>query len=374
MITNGRDAVAAIKLLLERDLKQEELRVRADMAEKVQSELDAIGLGDRAVDVFQLYRDADMEAMRRRVEFRKIDTGAAHERSSGIEAVFAGKMRRWGALDSETILSFQKAHEADYTKFRNKLFQARIRTTHVKAVLRPFNPRYMDSWAEARINGLDFEKEQRNVEALLAQPIENEIHLTSWAEEVYRLFQRVAVLKNVIEQQYEMRPDKNKPLGAIGARSERTYSQQWSRWFNENSSRLMSENFEPQASSGDYQRNSYEYSPQGARAPLSYSSSYQAQDAPVVATEPSDAVIVRAQAVDDASLAAESSFSSRARAIEEVEKWFAYLGAVWGDSRRIVGLEIEFQSGATTYKNKLPQSSLDGAASYVKVAISAFGS
>jgi hypothetical protein len=232
----------------------------------------------------------------------------------------------------------------------------------------------MDSWAEARINGLDFEKEQRNVEALLAQPIENEIHLTSWAEEVYRLFQRVAVLKNVIEQQYEMRPDKNKPLGAIGARSERTYSQQWSRWFNENSSRLMSENFEPQASSGDYQRNSYEYSPQGARAPLSYSSSYQAQDAPVVATEPSDAVIVRAQAVDDASLAAESSFSSRARAIEEVEKWFAYLGAVWGDSRRIVGLEIEFQSGATTYKNKLPQSSLDGAASYVKVAISAFGS
>ena len=374
MISNGLDAVAAIKILLDRDAKQEEVRARMELAKLAEPDLIAMGIVERAPDLFQLFRDSEMESMRRRIDAKREATNADGQMLFSESTVFAGKMRRWGNFSSEALRDFEEKHRHNYTKCRNELFQSRIKTTHVKAVLRPFSARYLDSWADARMNGLDFGAIQVRVEKLLSQPIENELRLRTWSEEVYELFKEVAVLKNTDEPRLDPSGDRNRPLGAIGERSERTYSQQWSRWFKDNSSRLMQDTFESGPIPSNNPEFAYGYFQQSAPgAPSGYSANRPVSQANSMTTE-NDPIIIRVESVDSPLLSSESAFASRQKAIDEVVEWCNFLSSIWGGPNQTVVVELELKTAGNVMKVKLPATPLSTAGAQVKGALNSYKS
>ena len=372
MISNGHDAVAGIKLLLDRDAREEETRVRLVLAEYVAPDLAALGLAERAPDVFQLFRDTEAEVVKRQLDSKRGDGASRATDVASVAVIFAGKMRRWGSVSSDAMRAFEVAHRPHYIECRNELFQARIKTTHVKAVLRPFNARYLDAWAAENFNNLNFDEIQVRVNNLLEQRIENEMHLQKWADNVYSLFKDVAVVKDATTAVETIARDRKRPLGAIGERSERTYSQQWARWFKENRTRLMRETFEAPPVSLGSSTLGYGFSQQAAPVALgSYAASsfIPSQAIPTASANP---LTIRVQTADSPALESETSFSSRDEAIQGAKNWFAFLRAIWGESDRTVKIELQTLSAGQAMKVNLRPSTLSAAAETVEQALRAY--
>jgi len=360
----GRDLVALIQGTLESTSRREQQNIRERMARKVAEPLSRFGLALRALEVFDLLR-------RNEVKY-----GTARESGLEREKAVTEALMSWGIGSFSEANGLADQLHDQYKEFRTEFLNTRSITAHVGAVLRPFKRRYLDGWAEAGINDFSLAATEAEVARLSSMLINNADELRTWSKLVYRLFLKVAVLREDTyrtNSSVDLRP--RKPMGMISSGSERTYSQQWTTWIDENAETLLEKSTSFGSfdfSTGFTQSSGLSQVDRDASfAQISYAASpLHSTQAPSTPIGTPATVVIRINDSEDPSLTAERSWLDRSSAESDVPSWIKNLLIFWGAERKVL-IQLEFVLTSGESKFSLPVTELDSAQGRIVAALNA---
>ena len=348
----GRDLVALIQATLESESRKAQQSIREEFEKPAGELLKQFGLESRAHEVFDLLR-------RYEAKFPTRETGINREKA------LTEDFMSWGVPSWESANQLaDKLHDMYKGETRTKFLNTRSVTAHVGAVLRPFKRRYLDGWADAGVNSFNLEETIAEVGRLNSMVISTDSELLAWSKLTYDLFFKVAVLRDETYKpgiSTDQRP--RRPLGMIGASSERTYRQQWNAWIDENLKSLLSQS----SSMGSYEAPGFSQAAggfnQGPRDSVYDEFQYSVtplQSTPAVTSTPSGlgAVLIRITDVNESSLTAERSWGDRNSAARELAPWIQNLVMFWGEGRT-ASIQLEFTGATGDSKFTLPATALE---------------
>ncbi len=147
----------------------------------------------------------------------------------------------WGRIPKDELYALYIDSRGDFESVLSEFNSSRSRATHVLALFRPFQDRYLSQWATS-VSPYPRDVLESRIASIRGTVVHDKIELAIWAEEVFGLFQEAAVFypeKQVIIQKNPEREGKL-PLGMISSQSLRIYGQQWRLWIREFENQIMS--------------------------------------------------------------------------------------------------------------------------------------
>jgi hypothetical protein len=364
----GRELVATIQAVLEVQTRAEQRELVQKMTVEAGRILENSGISNHQGEIFEFLRTLD----------KQMGFSSDNDMQETRKAAVANRLRVWGVSYFETALKLGEQLELAYAPLRKDLFRSRSRSAHVGAVLRPFRQKYIELWAEALGENFNREQVMAEVQRLNSFPVETEISLYRWSDEVFELFRSVAIIET--PEKGTKASNFKKPLGMIGSNSEKTYKQQWDLWMKRNAFGILT---------GDFKYNTPIYSDNRAGfnqgpAPVRYRSDYEeremrftipeveAPQAPAVSPQESnfDKVTLRIECVDQRDLSAERTWLNRDEAISELGSWISSMGMFWGGDDVKIAMELELTNNSGESKFKLPPIDLGSAGQTLSKALS----
>lgn len=215
------------------------------------------------------------------------------------------------------------------------------KATHVTAVFRPFQERYLSEW-RSYLDSYPADKVMMLRDRLNFEQIGDKVELHIWADSVYELFKLAAVYNPDYEHK-SLSPDgarnqKRLPQGMISSTSERIYGQQWRLWLRENEdeiskflSQLQEESVDPALIATDHL----------AAVDLD-------QDVPMGAqikkSGSSNGISIEVTVSGSPELNALQNWVNGEYSEEALERWLTLLQSAWSLDGELVHVALKFQS------------------------------
>jgi hypothetical protein len=206
----------------------------------IESDLDALGMKELSGEAFDFFRKWRRdETSIRKFEESLISSGEDREPLNLADRV---SREPWLRLRVEVLRDLFFAHKKEFDVFLNEYNNIKSKATHVLAVFRPFNEKYLKEWSSF-FDTYPLDEVKSQAEKLRLETVSDKFDLNIWATAVYDLFRSSAVFDQSFEQKNVSlevgRGQKRLPQGMISSTSERIYGQQWRLWFRENEDEIM---------------------------------------------------------------------------------------------------------------------------------------
>ncbi len=347
----GTQLVVGIKYLTEAASRQADRDVETAMAEAVMHDLTEISAAKFAPKIFRLFRMSELrpEAFRGASVQTPSDSSSAPGANSRFsKSYFVDKLTSWVDVAPQAANELFDKHLERFIQLRGDLFRARSRATHVAAVVRPFIPRYLESWRAANVNGLDFAEIDSTVHRLGAQLVTNESEFKEWAREVFNLFRQCAVVRDNTEWPISRDdPRGSRPVGMIRSQSEKVYANQWDAWIDAYGRELLALDLVAITQAMDQQTLAYRRNTDShSRVAFTRTQSFK---------EFGMRIQVVVTATHDSTLRAEwNSWANHPGASQSFQEWADDLILLWGDNANSVQGVITLEPGTAAKTMPVP--------------------
>jgi hypothetical protein len=164
----------------------------------------------------------------------------------------------WLRIPLVQLTELFERRRGSFDFFVSEFNNMKSKATHVTAVFRPFQDRYVNEWSNY-LDTYPTDQVRRKIDALNSELIGDKVELHIWATNVYDLFKFSAVYNPAFEsKQSSFESDKIQkrlPQGMISSTSERIYGQQWRLWLRENEDEISQFLFQVQETLVDLDQN-----------------------------------------------------------------------------------------------------------------------
>ena len=241
MSVDGSGLIVKIQSMVKvqgRELHRQLGREFASLAEAELRSEDAGSLGSELSLIFDVFRKCRREesSVNWAQNEGELDAGDLLK-----ELIWKETKGGWGKINREQLYSLYIKTNSSLDAILSEFNSSRSRATHVLALFRPFQDRYLSEWSTS-VSPYPREQLDSKIASLRGAVINDKIALAIWAEEVFDLFQEAAVFypeRQVIVQKSPEREGKL-PLGMISSQSLRIYGQQWRLWIREYENQVLS--------------------------------------------------------------------------------------------------------------------------------------
>lgn len=339
MAINGSDLLARLQSMVKVEQQRKQRAFASTFGNVVRARMFELGRGELAGEAFDEIRKWKRDEQLIRNEVPNVGEKARRNMPH--------------AIPEETLRIVYNENIDLFETLQSELNSLRSKTTHVSAVFRPFKPKYFDVWADAV---QDFPKFKLLDKAgdLHIRPVTDLISFKIWADDVYSLFSESAVYDPTVMSLKNADTGANRiplPMGMIRKGSERIYGQQWRLWIRENQEEIA-EYIESTPPESRRKVEAISTSTSMAEYLGRQNTDVNELETPSLPYKPghvSEIELVVAP-INDASLAASQTWSSRAAAIEAIGEFIDALRDAWGLDHEQVRCTFKFGNGVVPVK------------------------
>lgn len=164
----------------------------------------------------------------------------------------------WLRIPLVQLTDLFERRRGSFDFFVSEFNNMKSKATHVTAVFRPFQDRYVNEWSNY-LDTYPTDQVRSKIDALNSELIGDKVELHIWATNVYDLFKFSAVYNPAFEKKQSSfesdKVQKRLPQGMISSTSERIYGQQWRLWLRENEDEISQFLFQVQETLVDLDQN-----------------------------------------------------------------------------------------------------------------------
>lgn len=298
-----------------------------------------------AFDFFRKWRRDDISM--KKMEEAYLTGGDSFELTNSVE--LEGR-DPWLRIPLVQLMELFERRRGSFDFFVNEFNNMKSKSTHVTAVFRPFQERYVNEWSNY-MDTYPTDRIRKKINELNSEVIGDKIELHIWAASVYDLFKLAAVYNPSFEQKASvLGPDKIQkrlPQGMISSTSERIYGQQWRLWLRENEDEISQFLSYTQEAILDFD--------QQAPAPRisEVSSNFEAER-----TEPLDELSIQVSVLDAPELTSTQNWANGDYSEADLTGWLDLLREAWVIDKELVQITLRFKSNLKSSELTLRPSEL----------------
>ena len=359
MPIRGSELVQRLQTMVQVASRAKHRSINEQFGLEISEDLKPFGLQAQASEAFDFFRkwrrdDTSMKKM----EEAYLSGGDAFELSKAVEREGRDPWLRVPLLQLTEL--FEK-RRGSFDFFVSEFNNMKSKATHVTAVFRPFQDRYVNEWSNY-LDTYPTDQVRRKINDLNSEVIGDKVELYIWAASVYDLFKFAAVYSPAFEQKESSngleRIQKRLPQGMISSTSERIYGQQWRLWLRENEDEISQFLFQLQETFVDLDQDI----PEIRTAELSMSSEPDRHS-------PLDEISIQVTVLGAPELSATQSWANGDYSESDLRDWLGLLEDAWAVDRELVQITLRFKSNFRSSELTLRPSELSDAASMIRRVI-----
>ena len=367
MPIRGSELVQRLQTMVQVASRAKHRSINEQFGLEISEDLKPFGLQAQASEAFDFFRkwrrdDTSMKKM----EEAYLSGGDTFELSKAVEREGRDPWLRVPLLQLTEL--FEK-RRGSFDFFVSEFNNMKSKATHVTAVFRPFQDRYVNEWSNY-LDTYPADQVRKRINDLNFEVIGDKFDLHIWAASVYDLFKFAAVYSPAFEQKGSSvgleRTQKRLPQGMISSTSERIYGQQWRLWLRENEDEISQFLFQAQETFVDLDQNV-----SAIRAPeLSVSRTAEL----AISSEPDrnvplDEISVQVTVLGGLELTSTQNWVNGDYSDADLRDWLGLLQDAWAVDSELVQITLRFKSKSKSSELTLRPSELSDAASAISLVI-----
>lgn len=255
MPIRGLELVQRLQTMVQVASRAKHRSINEQFGSAIVEDLRPFGLESRANEAFDFFRkwrrdDISMKKM----EHAYLAGGETDELWKAAER----ERNTWLQIPFLHLIELFEKHRVSFDFFAGEFNNMKSKATHVSAVFRPFQDRFLNEWSNS-LDAYPEEQVRKKISDVNAELIGDKVEMHIWAASVYDLFRFAAVYTPAFDNKVSSlgfdKAQKRLPQGMISSTSERIYGQQWRLWLRENEDEISQFLFQAQESFVDLDQN-----------------------------------------------------------------------------------------------------------------------
>jgi hypothetical protein len=231
----GLELVQRLQTMVQVASRAKHRTISEQFGSEIIEDLRPFGLETHAGEAFDFFR----KWRRDDISMKKMEEAylAGSESFETLKTVERDGRDPWLRIPLAELTELFDRRRGSFDFYVNEFNNMKSKATHVSAVFRPFQDRFVNEWSNY-LDTYPTEQARKKIGDLNSELIGDKVELHIWAASVYDLFKFAAVYNPAFEQkqasQGSQKFQKRLPQGMISSTSERIYGQQWRLWLREN--------------------------------------------------------------------------------------------------------------------------------------------
>jgi len=267
----------------------------------------------------------------------------------------------WLRIPLVQLTELFERRRGSFEFFVSEFNNMKSKATHVTAVFRPFQDRYVKEWSNY-LDTYPTDQVRRKIDALNSELIGDKVELHIWAANVYDLFRFAAVYNPAFEKKQSSfdsdKIQKRLPQGMISSTSERIYGQQWRLWLRENEDEFSQFLYQAQEMFVEVSQLSM------APRPVEVSSNFEAER-----PEPLDEVSIQVAVLAAPELTSTQNWAGGDYSDADLRDWLGLLQDAWALDKELVQITLRFRSNLKSSELTLRPSEISDSVTAVSTVI-----
>ena len=359
MPIRGSELVQRLQTMVQVASRAKHRSINEQFGLEIVEDLKSFGLQAQASEAFDFFRkwrrdDTSMKKM----EEAYLSGGDVLEPSKAVEREGRDP---WLRIPLMQLTELFEKRRGSFDFFVSEFNNMKSKATHVTAVFRPFQDRYVIEWSNY-LDTYPTDQVRKKINDLNSEVIGDKVELHIWAASVYDLFKFAAVYSPAFEQKESSigleRIQKRLPQGMISSTSERIYGQQWRLWLRENEDEISQFLFQVQETFVDLDQNI----PAIRTAELSISAEPDRH-------LPLDEISIQVTVLGAPELTATQSWVNGDYSDSDLSEWLGLLQDAWALDKELVQITLRFKSNLKSSELTLRPSEISDAVTAVSAVI-----